>query len=227
MQSDPAFLQEYPAEMTDPAIIYIRRVMEELGLNATQLAARSGVASTTLTRPLDPDSGHSYSISRRTIEKIEAATGIAFRHSGGLARNPDSSSLVPVYNVEASAGHGATPSGEEIVTSLAFPSGYLKSLTKANPQNLAIIGVKGDSMIPTLSDDDVVMLDMSKRDLSFDGLFVIRDNGDGLLIKRIGRASKRGAIMVISDNRDLYPPIERLMSDLEVIGKVIWMGRKV
>lgn len=135
--------------------------------------------------------------------------------------------LVPVYNVHASAGHGALVPEEYMISQISFPPGYLQKLTRADPRNLAIIGVKGDSMAPSLSDDDVVMLDMSKRDLSYDGLFVIRDNGDGLLVKRIGRAGRKGYIMVISDNSNLYPPIERAMLDVEVIGKVIWTGRKV
>lgn len=134
--------------------------------------------------------------------------------------------LVPVYDVQASAGFGAIVDSEEHVASLAFPSGYLRRLTRANPRDLKIITVKGDSMAPTLNDDDVVMLDVSKRDLSYDGLFVVRDNGDGLLVKRVGRATRSGHITLISDNR-VYLPVERATTEIEVIGKVIWHGRKV
>lgn len=139
---------------------------------------------------------------------------------------PTDAGLVQVYNVVASAGFGSVVESEINMSSLAFPPGYLDRLTSTHPRNLAIISVKGDSMAPTLSDDDVVMLDLTKRDLSFDGLFVIRDDGDGLLIKRIGRASRRGYVMMIPDN-SAYPPVERLTSDIEVVGRVIWVGRKV
>jgi phage repressor protein C with HTH and peptisase S24 domain len=135
--------------------------------------------------------------------------------------------LVPVYDVCASAGDGVFVSSEEQIDSMAFPAGYLRWLTRANPRDLAIIGVKGDSMHPTLADDDVVMLDRSKRDLSYDGLFVIRDNGDALLVKRIGRAKTPGHVTMISDNRALYDPVEKALTDIEVIGKVIWAGGKV
>lgn len=131
--------------------------------------------------------------------------------------------LVPVYNVQASAGHGALVSDEMIVDRLCFPPGYLRSITSANARDLAIIGVKGESMLPTLADDDVVMVDMSKRDLSFDGLFVLRDGGESLLVKRIGRAARRGFVTLISDNTR-YPPIERPVEDVEVVGKVVWKG---
>lgn len=115
--------------------------------------------------------------------------------------------LVPIFNVEASAGSGAIVFDEYQVASLSFPEGYLQRVTRSNPRNLAVISVKGDSMTPTLNDDDVVMLDITKRDLSYDGLFVVRDSGDALLIKRMGRASRSGHITMISDNRDHYPPV--------------------
>ena len=143
------------------------------------------------------------------------------------AADHSAGSLVPVYDVTASAGHGAVVEDENHVSSLAFPPGYLRRLTSAKPRDLAIITVKGDSMLPTINEDDVVMLDMSKRDLSYDGLFVLRDNGDGLLVKRIGRATRGGYVSLISDNRSLYHVVERAIEDIEVIGKVIWHGRKV
>lgn len=153
------------------------------------------------------------------VDKPEAAPA--------LVKAAGTGKLVPVYAVAASAGSGALVVDEGIVSSVAFPPNYLGRLTRANPRNLAIISVKGDSMVPTLADDDLVMLDTSKIDLSYDGLFVLRDNGDGLLVKRVGRGSRRGRVMLISDNRDLYPAVEREADEIEVLGKVIWVGRKV
>jgi phage repressor protein C with HTH and peptisase S24 domain len=152
----------------------------------------------------------------RGMDDAEASNSIA----------PMGETLVPVYNAQASAGYGAIVGDEYVISQISFPPGYLQKLTCADPRNLKIIGVKGDSMLPSLSDDDVVMLDTSKRDLSFDGLFVIRDDGDALLVKRIGRAGRKGFVMVISDN-PLYPTAAWATADIEVIGKVIWTGRKV
>jgi hypothetical protein len=143
------------------------------------------------------------------------------------AESPTTTDMISVFDIHASAGDGMMVLTEDEACRLEFPRGYLQTITKANPRYLAIIGVKGDSMLPTLADDDIVMLDRSKRDLSYDGLFVIRDNGDGLLVKRIGRASKAGHVAIISDNRALYHPVEKSLTDIEVIGKVIWSGGKV
>jgi phage repressor protein C with HTH and peptisase S24 domain len=159
-------------------------------------------------------------------ERLAQALGLSGGPAGVIGPS-DSADLVPVYNVAASAGPGALIDWhEEVVERLAFPPGYLRHITSANPKYLAIISVKGRSMEPTLREDDVVMIDTAKRDLSFEGIFVIRDGGQSMLVKRISRASRRGFVMLVSDNRD-HPPVERALDDIEVIGKVIWAGVKM
>lgn len=135
-------------------------------------------------------------------------------------------SLIPVYSVDASAGGGSVVLEEEVTHSLAFPAEYLKKLTSSQMGDLAIISVKGDSMEPTLLDDDVVLLDLSKTNLSFDGLFVLRFD-DALHVKRIGRSGRKDHVTILSDNRDIYPPIEAPTKDITPVGKVLWYGRKV
>lgn len=58
-------------------IAYIRYVLQRTGMAPTALAEAAGIASTTLTRPLnDPD--YQFEVSNRTIKKIEAATDLAY-----------------------------------------------------------------------------------------------------------------------------------------------------
>lgn len=162
----------------------------------------------------------------RRLTADETALVVSFFDEPAANTTDGDTTLVPVYSVYASAGPGALVTSEEIVDRLAFPPEYLRHITKSRPENLAIIGVKGSSMSPTLKDDDIVMIDMGKVDLSYDGMFVIRDGGEALLVKRIGRASRKGYVMIISDNKD-NPPVERIGEDVEVVGKVIWAGVKV
>ncbi|WP_162302413.1 LexA family transcriptional regulator [Tabrizicola thermarum] len=133
--------------------------------------------------------------------------------------------LVPVYNVEVSAGPGRIVDLEEHVANLAFSPRYLAEMTAARGRDLAAIRVRGDSMEPTLLDDDMVMIDRTKTSLDYDGLFVLRF-GEALHCKRVGRGRSRTTVQVISDNR-IYPPVEMDRSEIEVVGKVLWYGRKV
>ena len=133
-------------------------------------------------------------------------------------QTPDPPSLACLYFPKVRGGpHGPTSSDS--------PS-YLRQLTKADPRDLAIISVKGDSMLPTLRDEDVVMVDASKRDLSWGGIFVIKVDGEALLVKRISLGSGRGMIKIVSDN-PAFPGVERRSDEIEVIGRVIWYGAKL
>lgn len=212
----------FSGQMEKPFGQTILEAMSARGWTAAEPARRSGVSYDTINkfkhRP------HA-STKADSAQKLCAALDLEW-----LGPDADdqvgTDDLVPVYDVQASAGFGIIVDGEDHVASLAFPPNYLRRLTRANPRNLKIITVKGDSMTPTINDDDVVLLDVSKRDLSYDGLFVLRDNGAGLLVKRIGRASQSGHIMMISDNK-AYSSVERPMDEIEVIGKVLWRGGKV
>ena len=63
------------APMSDPAIGYLRRVIEATGLRPNALAKKAGVVASTLNRPLN-DPNWKGKLSRTTIQKIETATGI-------------------------------------------------------------------------------------------------------------------------------------------------------
>lgn len=138
---------------------------------------------------------------------------------------PIGARLVPVYDVQASAGYGTVVHGEEHIYNLAFDQSFLRQMTNAKPRELAIIQVQGDSMEPTLLNGDQVLVDRSKNNLDFDGLFVIR-YGEALHIKRVGRAPKRGHVLIRSDN-ERYTPLEVPYGEIDVVGRVLWYGRKV
>jgi phage repressor protein C with HTH and peptisase S24 domain len=134
--------------------------------------------------------------------------------------------MIDVYAVEASAGTGSVVGDLEMpVAQLTFPPNYLRRITTSHPRHLRIISVKGDSMAPTLQDDDVVMLDASKTDLSWDGLFVLRYN-DALHVKRVSRTRGQGFVRIISDN-PLYEPFDLPAAEVAAVGKVIWSGGKI
>lgn len=224
----------------DWALNYIKMVMSQLGVSASELAARAGMASTTLTRPLKETGEHPYRISRSTLEKIRDVTGIPFPDESGVSlsgrvkavtAHPPASTedpemvQVPVFDVEASAGHGALVHAEEQIDEMAFAAGFVRSITTSDSSMLAIIRVKGDSMEPTMLDGDKVLIDRSKTSLDFDGIYVLR-YGQALHIKRVGRHRRRGWVTITSDN-DQYREIEAEYSDVDIVGRVLWFGRKV
>lgn len=200
--------------------------LDRTGMSVAEFERRSGVSYDVLNK-LKRRNGSSTSAERAAmiLATIEEADGHEPTEKAGLSRNVGRTNLVPVYDIQASAGFGALVEYEERTGSLAFPPDYLRILTSSSAQNLAIITVKGDSMEPTLLDDDVVLIDMTKRHIGYEGMFVLRHN-DTLLVKRAGMAGQNGRVTLLSDNK-IYPPVEAAIEDINVVGKVLWYGRKV
>lgn len=133
--------------------------------------------------------------------------------------------LIDSYAVFASAGHG-TDVGHELQTEpMSFRTDWLKREGLA-PERLAVIRAKGDSMEPTISDNDVILVLLTNGDAPRDGLHVIRLDS-GLFVKRV-QFDPLGSVHVMSDN-PAYSSIVVKKEDrdqLFIIGRVVWAGKK-
>lgn len=134
---------------------------------------------------------------------------------------------VPRYQVEASAGGGTLIHSEQIVDYLSFRAEWVRNALGVAASALVLINVKGDSMEPTLSNGDVILIDRSADHVDDNAVYVLRLSGS-LLVKRIKR-NMDGSVVVSSDNV-IYPP-ETIMGDLvdglNVVGRVVWCGRRM
>ena len=135
---------------------------------------------------------------------------------------------VPRLDVGASAGPGGLVEDDRAEDRIAFAGRTLRRLS-ATPHRLAIIRVEGDSMTPTLAHGDDIMVDSGDAaERLRDGIYVLRRDG-ALLVKRLARGlgAAPGRIAIVSDNRDLYPAVEASLGDLDIVGRVVWVGRKL
>ena len=134
---------------------------------------------------------------------------------------------IPVLNVDASAGFGAIAESETAHTRFGFDERWLARLTRAKSASLSIIHVLGDSMEPTLSDGDEVLVDASDQGSRLrDGIYVLRAD-DALVVKRVTLKPGGRKITISSDN-SAYPRWDDVdRSEIQVVGRVIWFGRAV
>ena len=134
---------------------------------------------------------------------------------------------IPRYEVAASDGGGAVIHSEQIVDHLTFKADWVRNALGVPLTSLALINVTGDSMEPTLSEGDLILIDMSHRGVKDNAVYVLQLNG-ALLVKRI-QHKLDGSVIVKSDNA-IYDP-ERIGSEavdtLNVIGRVVWCGRRM
>lgn len=145
----------------------------------------------------------------------------------GAARDPADLVLVPRLDVGASAGPGSLEGDEQAVGRLAFRSGWLRELAGGSPAGLSIIRVEGDSMVPTLGHGDDILVDRADAaDRLRDGIYVLRVD-DVLIVKRLAMHPAGRRFTIRSDN-PAYPDWSDCdPATIEVIGRVVWAGRRV
>ncbi|MFH7344218.1 LexA family transcriptional regulator [Pseudomonas syringae pv. tagetis] len=136
-------------------------------------------------------------------------------------------SFIPQYTAMAAAGAGHDNPHVEIRSTLAFKKEWLA--TKGlQPRNLRVIYADGESMWPTINNQDVLLVDSSQVEPVENGVFVIESGIDGTVVKRLVRAPLQQWILR-SDNTDkaAYPDRFYLRSESnehQIVGRVIWRG---
>jgi hypothetical protein len=133
--------------------------------------------------------------------------------------------LVPKLAVGASAGGGALTDVEALAGKVGFDESWLRQMG-LDPAGLSLIRVVGDSMQPTLNDGDDIMVDTAAAlRAPKKGIHVLRLDST-LMVKRL-LPGKGGTLSILSDN-PAYPAIADIAaSDVTIIGRVVWVGRKL
>ncbi|MBJ7553124.1 XRE family transcriptional regulator [Marinomonas spartinae] len=134
--------------------------------------------------------------------------------------------MIPGYKIQVSAGPGTAPMEEEPTRFLAFRHKWLK-YRGLNEKDLVLVFTRGDSMEPTISDNNTLMIDTSQRDMIDGSIYVIRTDNH-LVVKRVQKLINKG-LLLLSDNKDYKEQIiePNEANDLEVIGRVVWIGKDI
>ncbi len=128
--------------------------------------------------------------------------------------------VLPVYDVEVSAGDGSVAYGVTPLCYFAYRKDWLRH-RGFYEKDLHVVVAKGDSMDPTICDGESLLVNTAEKVPKDGHIYVIR-NGDTLWVKRIQKQID-GSLLLISDN-SIYPPLQLNLDescDIEVIGKVV------
>ena len=208
--------------------------MEAGGFNQKSLAGAAGLNETAVRDILVGKSKHPR---HDTVQKLAGALGCSMadlleapaRTREAVPAPPpfeDELVFVPSYEVAAAAGEGIVIDVEYETGRLAFRRDWLNRVTAAAPEDLAVIAVHGDSMYPTLADGDTILVDLTQRTPSRDGIYIIRF-GEFVLVKRLLLDPVRRLVTISCDNEN-YPPLAPVEPpDIDVAGRVIWVGRRL
>lgn len=131
---------------------------------------------------------------------------------------------VPRLQVGASAGAGAFAGDERTLSHVAFAQRWLREIAAGDPSQLSIIAVEGDSMEPTLSHGDEIMVDRADAGARLrDGIYVLRRD-ETLMVKRLAINPAGRTLSIRSDN-EAYPSWPDCdPASIQIVGRVVWAG---
>lgn len=200
----------------------------DLGISQAEIASKFGIPLSTYRKyekgPSEPGSEAMAGISKAGINANWLLTG-----EGDMLIAPDEAHVIPVRKIEpaftakpllteestgtydvaeidqyvdarGSAGPGAVAS-DEVVVKVRLDANLLRERVGCSLDRIKIATVSGDSMYPTLSHGDQVLIDTTCNSFVDDAIYAIQQDGF-LRFKRIKKMLD-GTIVVKSDNETL------------------------
>ena len=215
--------------INDKIAFNLKEFMKKNNISANTIAKVGKVTPSTITRFL---SREIKSLNIETIQKIsyyyKEPMGSFIQelkesnHNNAEIITGSDIAYISFYrDIGVSAGKGLDWDSDGQILSFPIPLSFLHSKGIA-PENALIVKVNGDSMAPTLNDNDLVVIDKNFS-LSLNGVYVIKDNINGLRVKRLDK-DKDGNLKVISDNKNyetqIYTIEEMQDETITILGKV-------
>jgi phage repressor protein C with HTH and peptisase S24 domain len=133
--------------------------------------------------------------------------------------------LLPEVEVSYSMGGGSVIEDWPVVRQVPFSRSWLRNLTASPPTELIVARGQGDSMMPTILDGDLVIIDLADRTpRQQDRIWAMSYGGWGM-IKRL-RQGPGGDLQLNSDN-SAVSPIHAVDGEVQVVGRVAGIVRKI
>lgn len=224
--------------MTNPLTIGQKLKLDRKQANLTQaeLGERLGVTQSTIS-DLENGGLQSWHVHRDTLAKIFKRPRAYYEpNEGQVSDSPEiidaradlpDSVAIPEYDVRLSAGDGFAVDTESTRRYWSLPRFLVVDRLGVEPHQATVQEVIGDSMEPTLSSGDYVLIDMGDHRLGLPGVFAVWD-GDALVCKRLERipGSEPAKVRLKSDN-PLHGEYQVDEDRVRVIGRVRWVTRRL
>lgn len=221
-------------------------LVDHTGLDGTNIARRIGVSASTIGRPLS--GAATTRLSMRTIEKLssefpdfpgwqgfldtlsESVVPNRPRRNVSLQRKApatsDSNDSLAIPMLELGYGMGGSFLDDidpgEVVKQ--FPREFIRMYTRAPADMLCFSYGIGDSMEPTITDRDVLLIDLSRKAITIsEQIWVFSSSGIGM-VKRARIIG--GKVTLMSDNKNV-PDYEPAEDELQIIGRVVAVVKRI
>jgi phage repressor protein C with HTH and peptisase S24 domain len=133
--------------------------------------------------------------------------------------------LIPEVEITYSLGGGAIANDYPESRMVPFRQDWLDRLTRGFKADVFLARGVGDSMMPTILDDDDVLVNRADNVIRQQDRIWALGYGELGMIKRVRRLPN-GQFQLNSDNAAVSP-IEAAEDEVFFVGRVIWIGRRV
>lgn len=218
----------------------LAELLSAQGMSQSQLARLVGVSQATIWKLVkEPSQGskHTHRIARELGTSPEFLMGETDdpAPNGEFIASPAISIVVPepdpdqveIDMIDLAFGMGATFADQGYIEAekVGFSRKWLRQFTHAAPSQLFTTKGIGDSMMPTISDHDIVVVDRTDQRPQFgDKIWAIIFGGMAM-IKRL-RKLPDGSMQISSDNQ-LVRDAHAIDGELQIIGRVVAVVRKL
>lgn len=204
----------------------VKTLRKVLKLNQTEFGKKIGITMRAVQKWENGESKPQNSTLKSLINTFHVnpdwllnGTGEMFISNKNVEQDEDIVSIPYYAEVSAAAGSGALVYDENTIKHLKISSAIINISTG---DNVCLINATGNSMQPVIDDRDLLLVDLSQKLITDEGIYVIRLDTT-LVVKRVQKILN--GIILISDNPQ-YPPKEITAdnfneNDAAVIGKVI------
>ena len=214
----------------------IERKLQVLGMSQAELARRVGVSQPTINALIRGGNAMSKHLHRIAAELETSPAWLAGEtdNDSPIAVAPSALSaladkfdleLIPELELGYSMGGGSVFDTYEQRGIVPFSRNWLRPMMRGSFADLFVARGEGDSMQPTMLDGDLVLIDTAQRDIRQQDRIWAVSYGELGMIKRVRRLPN-GSYQLLSDNPSV-PPIACADEEMYVVGRVIWIGRRI
>ncbi|MDL2315473.1 XRE family transcriptional regulator [Desulfovibrio sp. OttesenSCG-928-A18] len=173
-------------------------------------------------------------ITKKKTPSLEVAVKMADAFDVSLpeffaCKDDSAPDLVLIQRVKArpSAGTGSLETDAEHDGLYAFHDKFI-TRKRGTAETMRIFAVSGDSMEPTLSDGDLIMINERDTAVTTGQIYLLRID-DELMVKRL--ETRPGTIVIRSDNKEyreivIHKDNEAEMESFQVFGRMVWSCRE-
>lgn len=214
----------------------MRALMEAQGISQSELARRVGVSQSAIAQLLTRNgqgSKHIHAIARELhttpaylmAEIDDPSEGATVPPTAAMVAEQLDAVLLREVQVGLSMGGGADLDDFPVVQMVPFSRSWLRGFTSSPASELIVARGDGDSMMPTILDQDLVIIDRADRTMrQQDRIWALSYGGFGM-IKRL-RGLPDGTLEINSDNKAVSP-IRASDGEAYLIGRVCAIVRRI